>query len=158
MLCMVSSSVIFANTHVLTVCLVFVLHVQLTKTKVAERNVASVIEQDVLGFQVSVDDIEPVETLQRTEELGCIEPGSVDVESLLLLQVVEQFASIDKGEDEIKFFRRLEGELQRNNERVVDLGEHRSLRKSVRDLGPGDDVCLSDRLEGVNPACVLFSG
>lgn len=50
-----------------TVGLVFVLHVQLTQAKVAKRDMASVIEENVLGLQVTVDDVESVETLECTK-------------------------------------------------------------------------------------------
>jgi len=45
-------------TH--TVCLVLVLHVELAQTEIAQSNVTSVVEQDVLGLQVSVNDVEAV--------------------------------------------------------------------------------------------------
>jgi hypothetical protein len=45
-------------TH--TVCLVLILHIEFAQTEVAKSNVTSVIKQDVLGLQISVDDVEAV--------------------------------------------------------------------------------------------------
>ena len=45
-------------TH--TVCLVLILHVELAQTEITQSNVTSVVKQDVLGFQVSVNDVEAV--------------------------------------------------------------------------------------------------
>lgn len=80
----------------LTVCPVFVFHVKLAETKVAESNVSCVIEQNILWLQVTVDDIETVKTFQSTEKFSSIKSGSVDIKTLLLLEMVEKLATIDK--------------------------------------------------------------
>ena len=46
---------------------------------------AGIIKQDVLRLQVTIDDVEAMQTLQSTKELGCIESRAVDIESLLAL-------------------------------------------------------------------------
>lgn len=48
------------------------------------------VQQDVLGLQVSVDDVEGVEVAQRAGDLCCVEPGSGLQEAALPLKVVEQ--------------------------------------------------------------------
>lgn len=48
-----------------------------------------------------VDDVVGVQRFQSTEQLGGVEPAPLLVEPALLLQVVEQFASVDKGQDQI---------------------------------------------------------
>lgn len=103
---------------------VFVLHVQLAETEIAQGDVALVVEQNVLGLQITVDDVEAVETLESAQKLGRVEPRAVDVEPLLLLQVVEQLTSVDKGQDEVELLGRLEGELEGNDEGVVNLRQH----------------------------------
>jgi hypothetical protein len=80
----------------LTVGPVFILHVKLAETKVAKSNVSSVIKQNVLWLQVTVNDIEAVQTFQSTEEFGSIESGPVDIETLLLLEMMEKLATIDE--------------------------------------------------------------
>lgn len=115
-----------------------------------------IIEEDVLGLEVTVDDLEAVQAFKRTQQLCSVEPGAIDIESLFPLQVVEQLSTIDKGQNEIQLFRRLEGEFQRNDERVVNLCQHRSLCQSVSNFGSGDNVSLANCLEGVNPAGVFL--
>lgn len=146
------------TTHVLlTVRFVFVLHIQLAEPKIAQSNVTCVIQQDVLGLEIAVDDVEAMKTLKRTQQLGCVEPGSIDVEALLFLQVVEKLSSVDKSKHEVELLGRLEGKLQRHDEGVVDLGQDGSLGECVSDFGPRDDMGLSDGLEGVYPTCILLS-
>ena len=142
--------------RLLTVCAVLILHVELAETEVAKRNVSCVVKKNVLWFQVTVDDVETVQTLQRAKQLSSVESGTVDVETLLFLQVVEQLASVDKGQNQVELFRRLERELEGNDEGIVDLCENRSLCQSMRDFRSGDDVGFSDGLEGVDSVCVLL--
>jgi hypothetical protein len=76
-----------------------------------------------------------MQALQSTKQFCSIESGPVDVETLFLLKVMEQFTAIDKSEHQVELLRGLEGELQWDNERVVDLGEHRALSQSMGDFG-----------------------
>lgn len=46
----------------LTVGLIAFTYVEFTQAKIAERNVAGIIEQNVLGLQVAVNDVEAVQT------------------------------------------------------------------------------------------------
>jgi hypothetical protein len=88
-----------------TVCSVLVLHVQLTETEVAKSNMSSVVEKDVLGLQVTVNDVETVQTLQSTQKFGCVESSTINVESLLLLQMVEKLTAVDESQDEVELLR-----------------------------------------------------
>lgn len=108
----------------LTVRPVLILHVQLAQTEIAERDMASVIKQDVLRLQVSINDVEAVETFQSAEQLGSVETCTIDVEALLLLKMVEKLAAVNEGEDKVKLLWRLEREFERYNEGVVDLRKH----------------------------------
>lgn len=65
---------------------------------------ASIVEQNVLRFEITVDNLEAVETLKSTQQLCGVEAGTVDVEALLSLQVVEQFATVHKREYKIQLF------------------------------------------------------
>lgn len=85
----------------LTVGSVLILHVQLAKTEIAQCNMASVIKQNVLGFEIAVDDLEPVKALQGTQQFGSVEARPVDIESLLSLKVVEELSAIDECENKI---------------------------------------------------------
>ena len=50
----------------------------------------------------------------------------------------------------------MEGEFQRDDERVVDLRQDGAFGERVGDFAAGDDVLLPDRLEGINPIRVLL--
>jgi hypothetical protein len=89
----------------LTVCAVLILHVKLAETEITEGNMARVVEKNVLGLQVTVNDVEAVQTLQCAKQLGSIESRTVDVEALLFLQVVEQLASVDECQNQVELFR-----------------------------------------------------
>lgn len=84
----------------------------------------SVIEKDVLGLQISVNDIETMQAFQRAQKLCCVKSGTINVETLFLLQVVEELAAIYECENKVQLLGRLEGELEWYDERVVDLGKN----------------------------------
>lgn len=88
----------------LTVCPILILHIQLAKTEVAKRNVSAVIKKDVLGLEIAVDDLEPVQAFQSAKQLCGIETCTVDVETLLPLKVMEQLTAVDKRQNQIQFF------------------------------------------------------
>lgn len=117
---------------------------------------SSVIEKNVLRLEISVDNLEAVQTLESAQQLCGVETGSVDIKSLLPLQMVEQLSAVHKRQHEVQLFRRLERELQRNNKWVVDLCKDRSLGKCVCDFRSRDNVSLANRLEGVDPTGILL--
>lgn len=61
----------------------------------------SVVKKNVLRFQVAVNDLETMQALKRAEQLGGIETGTVDIESLLSLKVMEQLSTVHKRQDKI---------------------------------------------------------
>ncbi len=83
-----------------------------------------VVKQDILRFQVSIDDLEAMKTFEGTEKFSRVEARTSKVEALLFLEVVEQLSAIDEGKDEVELLRRLEGELERDDEGIVDLGKY----------------------------------
>ena len=117
---------------------------------------ASVIEKNVLGFQITVNDVETVQALQSAQQFSCIEPSSVDVKPLFLLQMVEELSAVDKRQNKIQLLWRLEREFQWNDEGVVDLSQNRPFGESMRDFGSGNDVCFANSLEGVDSVRVLL--
>lgn len=48
-------------------------HVKLAEAEVAQCNVARVVEENVLGLEVAVHDVEAVQVLEREQELGGVE-------------------------------------------------------------------------------------
>lgn len=72
---------------------------------------SSVVKKNVLWLQVAVDDVKAMQALQSTQKLGSIESRTINVESLLLLQMMEKLATIDECQNEVELLWRLEGEL-----------------------------------------------
>ena len=91
-----------AQRNVLTVCSVLVLHIQLAKTEIAQSDVPGIIEKNVLRLQITIDDIETMQTLQGAQKFCSVESSTINVETLFLLQVMEEFTAVHKGENEVK--------------------------------------------------------
>lgn len=144
----VHSSQLTLSQNLLTVGGLTLRHVELAETKVTEGNVASVVEENVFGFEVSVDDVEAVQVFEGAEELSGVEAGAVLAEAAFTLEVVEELTAVDKGEAEVELFGVLEAEFERDNERVVDLAEDGALCEGVGDFRARHDVGFPDGLEG----------
>jgi hypothetical protein len=69
-------------------------HVELAKSEVAERDVASVVKKNVLRLQVAIDNVPAMEVLQRAEKLGGVIPTPNLVELALTLEVVKELAAV----------------------------------------------------------------
>ena len=54
------SEILWRSTE--CVGLVLILHIELAQSEIAQRNVTSVVEQNVLGLEIAVDDVESVKT------------------------------------------------------------------------------------------------
>ena len=80
----------------LTICSILVFHVEFAEPEIAKGDVACVVEEDVLRLQIAVDDVEAVQALEGAKEFRRVKARPVDVEALVLLQVVEEFAAIDE--------------------------------------------------------------
>lgn len=65
---------------------------------------ASVIEKNVLRFQITVNDLETMQTLQGTQQLRSVEARSVDIEALFLLKMMEKLATINKRKNQVQLF------------------------------------------------------
>src|SRR5882757_2488917 len=133
-------------------------HVQFAQPEIAERNVASIIQEDILGLQVTIDDVEPVQMFQRTEQLGGVEPAPVLIELSFPLQVIEQLSAVHKAHHEVQFVWGLERKFEGDDERVVHQSENGPLGKDMGNLsGARGDVGFSDRLESVYPLSVFLA-
>lgn len=60
-----------------------------------------IIKQDVLRFEIAVDNLESVKAFKRAKKLGGVETSSVDIKSLLSLEMVEKLSTVHKGENQI---------------------------------------------------------
>jgi hypothetical protein len=59
--------------------------------------VAIVIKKDVLWLEITVHHVESVQVFESKEQLGAVETTALLTKALLLLQVVEEFSSVDEA-------------------------------------------------------------
>lgn len=103
-----------------------------------------------------VNDVETMQVFQSQKQLGAVEARTLLVEATFILEVPEELATVDKGKHKVQLGLRLEGELERHDEGVVDLREDHALCESVFDFVSGRDMSLADRLEGVDAAGIAL--
>ena len=116
-----------------------------------------IIQQDILRFQVAIDDVEPVKVFQRAKQLRGVEPAPILIELAFPLQMVEEFSAIHETHHEVQFVGGLEGEFERDDEWVVHQGENGPFSENVGNLsGPRGDVCFPDGFESVYPLGVFL--
>lgn len=75
---------------------VAILHVELAETEVTQCDMSVIVKQDVFRLEVTIHNVESMEVLESEEELGAVEPRPLFAEALLLLEMVEQLAAVDK--------------------------------------------------------------
>jgi len=131
-------------------------HVDLAEAEVAQGDVALIVQENVLGLEVPVDDVHGVQGLDCRKKLADVELGSYQREPPGFLQVVEELATVYKRQHEVQLLAGLERELERHDERRVDTAQNEFLGQSVRDLHLIDDVSFADRLQRVYLARVLL--
>jgi hypothetical protein len=68
-----------------TVCPVRFCHIQLAQSKITESDMASIIQEDILRLQVTVDNVEYVEVFQCAQQFGGVESAPIFVEPTLAL-------------------------------------------------------------------------
>ena len=89
---------------------------------------ALLIDENVLGLQIAVDDARFVQVVECKSHFSCVETGAILVETtFLLLQMKEEFASIYKLHDHVQAILILEGKLEPHNERMIKLLQDLSL-------------------------------
>lgn len=69
---------------------------------------------------------------------------------------MKQLAPVDERQDEVKLLRRLEGEFQRHNKRIVDLSQNGTFGERMIDLRTRDNMGFTDSLESVNSLSVTL--
>jgi len=88
--------------HVLHFVLDFVVHVHiLAQPEVDQFYVACTVDQNVVGLDVSVDLIEPVNLLHRCYQLCRLESRHVFLEDIQFYQQIHQISALDKLSDEV---------------------------------------------------------
>lgn len=127
----------------------------LGEAKIGDLEVAVAVEQQVLGLQVTVDDVVRVQVVQGQGDLGGVELGDGVGEALGLAQQTKQLAALDKVHDHVQVLAVLEGAPQGDEEGVLDLLQHAALVVGVLDLLHLDDLRLLEHLDGVEALVVL---
>mmetsp|Transcript_73663 Transcript_73663/g.208612 ORF Transcript_73663/g.208612 Transcript_73663/m.208612 type:complete len:338 (+) Transcript_73663:785-1798(+) len=110
----------------------------------------SVTEADVLGLQVAVDDVQPVQVLDGQQDLGGVEPAAALREAACAAKVEEELPARAVLQHEVQLLRRLEGVVQGDDEGVRHGLEHVPLRLRVLHLVAFDHVLLPQHLHRVD--------
>ena len=85
---------------------------------------AFLVQKDVIGLKVAVDDVTAVEFFQCHDDFCEIHAASFLGEAALLLQTAPQVSSRTEVEDHEQSVGVLEGEVQADDERMVDRAQH----------------------------------
>lgn len=89
-------------------------------------------KEDVLWFQVAVDDLLLVDILQCEHQLGTVELGLVLAETERSSQVEEQLSADHEIRDEVQLGLGLEGEVQLHNKGMLNILQDDPLVLGVR--------------------------
>lgn len=127
----------------------------LGEAEVGDLEVAVAVEQQVLGLQVTVDDVVRVQVVERERDFGRVELCDRIGKALALAQQAKQLAALDKVHDHVQILRVLKGAPERDEERVLDLLQHAALVVGVLDLLHLDDLRLLQHFDGVEALVVL---
>lgn len=109
--------------------LVFVVLDDLRESEVRKHDVTVSVHQDVLRFEVSVEDLAIVEVAQSQRNLGGIKLSLVLGEALHLRKVLEELPSLNKVHHKVNPERLLEDVVHTNDERVVHLQQDQLLNQ-----------------------------
>ena len=96
----------------------------LGQVKVRQHDVAALVQQDVFGLEVAVDEAHEVQVLERSRHLGRVEPGVVLEDALAgaRLQGPEELAAAAVFHAQIQVVLRLEGVVEGDDEWMVARG------------------------------------
>ena len=128
----------------------------LTQAKISHLDVTLRVEKYVFRLQISIDDTVLVEVLEGEDDLGGIEPSSVFTESNLVAQMEEEFSTIEEVCDEVEALSRLEGVMELDHERVIDLLHDIALDLCIVHLIRSNDKVFLERLNSVDLASVFL--
>mmetsp|Transcript_40848 Transcript_40848/g.95434 ORF Transcript_40848/g.95434 Transcript_40848/m.95434 type:complete len:243 (-) Transcript_40848:296-1024(-) len=103
-------------------------HPILSEPEIRELDVAVGADEDIVGFEVAVDDVFFVQVLQRQGNLSYVELRNRLGKSSELLQQGEEVAAGHVVHDEEEMLVRLEGSMHLHHKRVVNGGENAHLR------------------------------
>ena len=91
------------------------------ESQVSEDSVTSLVQQNVLRLQISVDNVQTVEVAEGGDDLGEVEDGSVEVESSIAAKIREEFPATNEWSNKIEMMSVNTPPGQLDQERMIDL-------------------------------------
>jgi hypothetical protein len=115
------------------------------------------VQEQILGLHIPVDDGEGVEVVQRRHNLSRVEEGGGVAELARPPQVREELTAADVGEQHVEAALVLVCPAKAHDKGMADLLQDRLLVLDVLHLLELDDVPHGEELEGVVGLCILVA-
>mmetsp|Transcript_122498 Transcript_122498/g.305938 ORF Transcript_122498/g.305938 Transcript_122498/m.305938 type:complete len:211 (+) Transcript_122498:548-1180(+) len=131
-----------------------VLDALLAQAEVREFNMAISIKENILRFEIPIDDVQPVQILDGQQDLRGVKSPTALGEAASPAEVEKELAPGAILQDEVELLGCLEGVVQRHDKRVRDGLQDVPLRLSVLDLVALDDILLPEHFHRIH--AVLF--
>mmetsp|Transcript_94264 Transcript_94264/g.129853 ORF Transcript_94264/g.129853 Transcript_94264/m.129853 type:complete len:307 (-) Transcript_94264:476-1396(-) len=128
----------------------------LCKTKVSQANVTITVEQDILGLQVTVDNLFLMQVTECDGNLDGVETSSLFGESACRTQVSKELTTSDKSHNKEDLLISLEHVVHTNEERMIGLQKNILLKLCALNLVIIDNNILSKTLHGINFTRLVF--
>jgi hypothetical protein len=120
--------------------------------------VACCIKQNVLRFEITVNNVELVKMLKSQDEFSNVEPRSLLLESTFTLEMPEELSSALVVGHKVELLVRLERELETDKERTLERAlQNLALSDRVRHLLFGYNLLLAQYLHGVDSVSVALA-
>jgi hypothetical protein len=120
----------------------------LGKSEIGKLQITVVSDQEILGFEISIDDILGVKVFKTASNSGSVESGLLSRERFDRSEVSEELSSVDQLKNQIEILGILSESLKVDDERMRDLGVNEILIVDVIDLLGLDDLSLVEKLQG----------
>eukprot|EP01137_Pigoraptor_chileana_P022863 Opistho-2@88271 len=129
----------------------------LGKSKVSNADVSAVVEKQVLGLQIPVDDIKVVQVVESHGDLGGVDTRHGRGEAAVRVQVGEHFASVNILQHNVEIARVLKRGNHVDDKRAVHCRKQLLLVHYVLDLFCPHDAFLLQHLEStiLSRLCIL---
>jgi len=118
------------------------------ETEIAQFDVPVRIQQNVFGFQISVNDAAFVQVSNREQQFGGVESRHAFREAAKARQVEKEFTAGTVIKHQIQFVGCLKGVVQFHDKGMVDDRENLSFRPCSFNLSPLDQVRLFEDFHG----------
>ena len=119
------------------------------ESQVSEDSVTSLVQQNVLRLQISVDNVQTVEVAEGGDDLCEVEDGSVEVESSIAAKIRKEFPATNEWSDQIEMMSVNTPPGQLDQERMIDLLQDLLLVLDMLHLLVLDHVLQGQDLHGV---------